>query len=193
MEFIVKPSKLRGTVAIPGSKSHTIRALAFALLGQGESVIEKPLDSSDTRSCRAMVEKFGARVEDASGGWKVTGTGAEPAVPDDVVDVGNSGTSLYIGLGIAALADGYTIFTGDHQIRSRPADGLIAAINSLGGAAYSTRGNGMPPVVVRGRIRGGETSIRAVTSQYLTSLLIAAPCAGSDTVIRVPLLMRSPT
>ncbi len=192
MEFIVNPSRLKGAVIIPGSKSHTIRALVFALLGAGESVIEEPLDSSDTRSCRSMIQKFGARVEASADTWKVTGTGGTIKAPDDVVDVGNSGTSLYIGLGIASLADGYTVFTGDHQIRSRPADGLLASINDLGGAAFSTRGNGMPPVVIKGKIGGGETSISAITSQYLTSLLIAAPCAAGDTVIRVPLLNEKP-
>ncbi len=192
MEFIVNPSRLKGSVIIPGSKSHTIRALVFALLGAGESIIEEPLDSSDTRSCRSMIQKFGARVDISEGVWKVTGTSGRISAPDDVVDVGNSGTSLYIGLGIASLADGYTVFTGDHQIRSRPAEGLLASINDLGGTAFSTRGNGMPPVVIKGKIAGGKTSINAVTSQYLTSLLIAAPCAGGDTVISVPLLNEKP-
>ncbi len=192
MEFIVNPSRLKGAVTIPGSKSHTIRALVFALLGAGESVIEEPLDSADTRSCRSMIRKFGARVEELPGSWKVTGTAGAIPVPVDVIDVGNSGTSLYIGLGIASLADGYTVFTGDHQIRSRPAEGLLASINDLGGGAFSTRGNGMPPIVIEGKITGGETSISAVTSQYLTSLLMAAPCASGDTLIRVPLLNEKP-
>jgi len=69
VEFIVKPSRLKGAVIIPGSKSHTIRALVFALLGSGESFIEEPLDSSDTRSCRSMIQRFGARIEESAGGW----------------------------------------------------------------------------------------------------------------------------
>lgn len=192
MEFIVNPSRLKGSVVIPGSKSHTIRALVFALLGKGESVIEEPLDSADTRSCRSMIQKFGARVKVSPDRWTVAGTGGTITVPDDVVDVGNSGTSLYIGLGIASLAEGYTVFSGDHQIRSRPAEGLLASINDLGGSAVSTRGSGMPPLVIKGKITGGETSIQAVTSQYLTSLLIATPCAAGDSLIRVPLLNEKP-
>lgn len=192
MKYIVRPSNLGGAVNVPGSKSHTIRALVFGLLGDGESVIERPLFSSDTRSCLDMVRAFGARVDEADGAWTVAGTGGRPAVPENVVDVGNSGTSLYIGLGVAALVDGATVFTGDHQIRNRPAGGLINCINQLGGSAFSTRANDMPPVVVRGRIKGGSTEISAVTSQYLTSLLIAAPLAGRDTRITVPLLNERP-
>ncbi len=192
MEFIVHPSRLRGSVDIPGSKSHTIRALVFGLLGDGESVIDHPLDSSDTRSCLGMIRKFGARVEESGSSWRVRGTAGAPSVPDDVIDVGNSGTSLYIGLGVAALVRGWSVLNGDQQIRSRPADGLLSSINHLGGKAFSTRENGMPPVAVRGRIAGGETGIEAVTSQYLTSLLMAAPPADGDTLIRVPLLNERP-
>ncbi|HPN14131.1 MAG TPA: 3-phosphoshikimate 1-carboxyvinyltransferase, partial [Spirochaetota bacterium] len=108
MKYVVRPSALGGAVNMPGSKSHTIRALVFGLLGNGRSVIERPLVSSDTRSCMDMVRAFGARVDEAEGAWQVTGTAGKPAVPENVVDVGNSGTSLYIGLGIAALADGAT-------------------------------------------------------------------------------------
>ncbi|MCU0821092.1 MAG: 3-phosphoshikimate 1-carboxyvinyltransferase [Spirochaetes bacterium] len=192
MKFIVKPSKIGGKVNIPGSKSHTIRALVFGLLADGESVIDYPLESSDTRSCINMIRRFGAVVMEDENKWRIRGKGGRIDVPGDIVDVGNSGTSLYIGLGVASLAEGYTIFTGDHQIRNRPADALLKSIRDLKGDAFSTRGNGKPPVVVKGRIGGGETSIEAVTSQYLTSLLIAAPLAKGDTLINVPLLYEKP-
>ncbi len=192
MKFIVKPSKIGGHVNIPGSKSHTIRALTFGLLADGESIIEYPLDSSDTRSCFEMIKRFGATVREEDNRWVVQGRGDDLAVPDDVVDIGNSGTSLYVGLGVASLVDGHTVFTGDHQIRNRPADALMRSIKDLKGEAFSTRNNGKPPLVVGGRIGGGETSIEAVTSQYLTSLLIATPLASGDTLINVPLLYEVP-
>jgi 3-phosphoshikimate 1-carboxyvinyltransferase len=192
MRYRVQPSGLGGEVAIPGSKSHTIRALVCALLAEGESVIGSPLDSADTRSCLAMVRRFGADVREEGGRWTVTGRGGSLMVPEDVVDTGNSGTSLYMGLGVAALADGWTVFTGDHQIRSRPAGPLLASLRDLGCRAESTRGNDMPPVIMRGRMRGGRTSVEAHTSQYLSSLLLAAPCADDETVIDVPLLNEAP-
>ncbi len=192
MKFIVKPSKIGGKVNIPGSKSHTIRGLVLGLLADGESVIDYPLDSSDTRSCVNMIRAFGAAVIEDENQWRIRGKGGRPDVPADIVDVGNSGTSLYIGLGVASLAEGYTVFTGDHQIRNRPADALLKSIRDLNGDAFSTRGSGKPPVVVKGKISGGETSIEAVTSQYLTSLLISTPLAKGDTLINVPLLYEKP-
>lgn len=190
--FRVKPSQLSGGIDIPGSKSHTIRALAFSLLADGESLIEYPLMSSDTESCIEMIRQFGAQVREEENLWRITGSGGNVMVPDTVIDVGNSGTTLYIGIGIASLAEGYTVFTGDQQIRNRPADALLNSISDLGGEAFSTRNNGKPPLAIRGRITGGKTSIEAVTSQYLTSLLIATPLAAHDTAINVPLLNEAP-
>jgi len=114
-------------------------------------------------------------------------------VPEDVIDVGNSGTSLYIAMGLAALCDGCTVLTGDQQIRRRPAAPLIAALNELGASVESTRGNGCAPVIVRGRLKGGRTRLDgSKTSQYLSSLLIACPAAERDTVIEVDNLVEKP-
>ena len=192
MIFTAKQSDINGEVKIPGSKSHTIRALVFGLLADGVSVLRWPLDSSDTKSCVHMIEQFGARVDFEKDVWKVRGTGKMIPVPGNVIDVGNSGTSLYIGLGVASLIDGYTVFTGDRQIRRRSAESLLNSIKDLGGIAFSTRGNGNAPIVIKGPVKGGNTEIEAVTSQYLTSLLITSPLASSDTIIKVPLLNELP-
>ncbi len=192
MKFHARPSKLNGEITVPGSKSHTIRALMCGLLAEGESRIDSPLDSSDTRSCYGMVRQFGADVREHGRSWVVRGTGGDLKVPDDIVDVGNSGTTLYFGMGVAALCRGSIVFTGDHQTRNRPADQLIDALNRLGASAFSTRGNGKPPVVITGKMRGGAASVEAHTSQYLSALLLAAPLASKDVTIEVPLLNEAP-
>jgi len=92
----------------------------------------------------------------------------------------------------ALLADGMAVFTGDHQIRSRPAGPLAKALTDLGATARSTRSNGCAPIVVEGRLNGGVTTIEAVTSQYLTSLLMCTPLADNDSTIRVSLLNEAP-
>ena len=192
MNYYVKPSKLSGEIRIPGSKSHTIRALIFALLAEGESILEKPLDSEDTKSCLEMILNFGARFKESGNSWNIEGRGGKLLVPEDVVNIGNSGTSLYLGMGLAAITEGCTIFTGDHQIRNRPAETLLKSFADLGAETFSSRGNGKPPLIIRGPIKGGHTSIEAVTSQYLTSLLISAPLASGNTEIDIPLLYEKP-
>ncbi len=181
-----------GAVRIPGSKSHTIRGLFIGSLAGGESVLRRPLVSGDTASAVRVCRALGAGVEEFADRFVIRGTAGRPQVPEDVVDVGNSGTSLYIGLGAAALVSGTSVFTGDGQIRRRTAEGLIRALTDLGAQVYSTRGGGLAPIVVRGPLRGGETRIECPTSQYLTSLLLSAPLASGESRISVPLLNEIP-
>jgi 3-phosphoshikimate 1-carboxyvinyltransferase len=191
MKLIVRKSRLKGTVTIPASKSHTIRAVAIASLAEGESTIRKPLVSGDTQAAVACYRALGARIDTSDPKlWKVIGTGGEIAAPPEPIDVGNSGTTLRIAMGSAALAEaGQTVsFTGDEQIQSRPLGPLMEALNSLGAKCKSTKNNGKAPLEVAGKLEGGKTTIACHTSQYLSSLLLCTPLAAKDTEIDVTLL-----
>ncbi len=188
----VVPSEVSGKVYIPGSKSHTIRSMFFAGLADGNSVIRNPLISSDSISAVNLCKAFGASYELEENCYTVSGIGGNPQVPENIVDVGNSGTSLRLGLMTAALVPGYTVFTGDYQIRRRQIGPLVKAINNLGGEAYTTRGNESAPVVVKGRAKGGFTTLDAVTSQYLSSILLNAPLLENDTHVEVTRLNEVP-
>ncbi|MEK7275588.1 MAG: 3-phosphoshikimate 1-carboxyvinyltransferase, partial [Candidatus Desantisbacteria bacterium] len=198
MELMVESSGGRGTralngsVEIPASKSHTIRAVVIGSLagsstsGNGSSEIINPLHSSDTLSAVHVCQHLGARIITSSNNWIVHGTGGRVITPEDVLDVGNSGTTLYLTLAMATLGDGYSVFTGDSQTRARSAQALIDSLNELGAHVFSTRGDSCAPIVVRGRIKGGEVTIDgSKTSQYVSSLLISCPLADNDTKIRV--------
>ena len=191
MELETRRSALAGAVDIPASKSHTIRALAIASLADGESRLVQPLHSLDTVACVEVCRKLGAEIE-MGDDIIVRGTAGRLVMPDDVLDVKNSGTTLYVALSMAALLDGTSVFTGDEQIRKRPAGNLMTALNDLGANVWSTRGNGMAPIVVQGPMRGGHTSIECPSSQYLTALLIGSPLAREAVEIDVPLLHEQP-
>jgi len=192
MDLEVRGAALRGSVDIPGSKSHTIRAVAFAGLADGESVIEQPLDSLDAQAACVAYRAFGAEIEQAEQ-WRVKGTGGKLKTPDNIVDVLNSGTTMNIALGSAALLQrGLAVLSGDEQVRRRPCGPLIQSLNDLGAKVRSTRGTGTPPVVVEGVLRGGETTLEAKNSQYLSSLLINCPLAEGDSHIKLSLLYEQP-
>lgn len=193
MEFSVKKAHLKGQVQIPGSKSHTIRAVAIAALASGESVIERPLESADARAARHAYSMLGADIQEEDMCWRVQGTGGLFVAPENVIDVGNSGTTMRMVLGSAALLrSGKAVFTGDEQVRRRPCGPLAQALTCLGATAESTRENGMPPFVVAGLMRGGAATIEAMTSQYLSALLVNTPLAEKDTRLLVPLLNEKP-
>lgn len=181
----VRKSETQGSIVVPGSKSHTIRSFFIAGLAGGQSVITNPLLSEDTISAMNVCNSFGISFESGSGHTIVKGIDGIPSLPDNVIDVGNSGTSLRFALMTAGLIDGYTVLTGDYQIRRRPLGPLIRAMNELGGQVFSTRGNDMAPVVAKGRLKGGKASLDAVTSQYLSSILINAPLLDNDTEITI--------
>ena len=184
---------LAGEVLIPGSKSHTIRGLVIGMLADGETRLLAPLVSSDTRSCAAACRALGAEVDTSDPAcWTVRGTDGRPKAAADVVDVGNSGATLRLAMSAAALAEGLTEFTGDEQIRRRPAGPLLGALRALGATAYSKAGNDCAPLVVGGGLQGGRVSIECPTSQYLSSLLISCPLAQADTEIEIPLLNEKP-
>ena len=192
MKLEVEKSNLMGTVAIPPSKSHTIRAVALASLAEGTSQILNPLMSEDAQAAVRFYESLGAKIHLEEDRWLIEGAGDRLSVPDNVIDVGNSGTTCRIGIGSAALCRGYSVVTGDVQTRKRPMESLLNALNELGAEAFSTRGNGCLPAVVGGRLKGGETTVDGFTSQFLTSLLLNCPLAEGDSVIHVTDLRERP-
>ena len=189
MRLKVSKSRLSGRVIIPGSKSHTIRALAIASLAEGRSLIHRPLRCSDTLSAASCYRALGAKIDTSMDQyWAVQGCGGNISVPTETIDVGNSGTTLRIAAGSAALAPkGSSIeFTGDDQIKSRPVSELLNSLRDLG-ADYCSL-NGRAPLSVKGTLTGGRTSIKCPTSQYLSSLLMCCPLAGGDSEIEVTML-----
>ncbi|MDI6639250.1 MAG: 3-phosphoshikimate 1-carboxyvinyltransferase [Methanocellales archaeon] len=185
MNVKVRASRIKGDVYAPPSKSYTHRAIAIASLGE-KSTIKYPLLSGDTMATVRACEAFGAIVESYGGVLNIAGVGGRPRTPDDVIDVTNSGTSLRFMTAVASLVDGAAVLTGDASLRKRPNEPLLKAINDLGARALSTKGDGTAPIVVHGKLKGGETIVGgSVSSQFISALLIACPFAENETVIKV--------
>lgn len=193
MQLLVRKSSLSGSAVIPGSKSHTVRAVAIGSLAEGESVVRAPLVAADTLSAVSAYRAMGAEIETQPDCWRVRGFGGKPHAADGPIDVGNSGTTLYIALGSAALGGYQYVFTGDRQIQRRPSGPLTQALSELGAKAGKTGPEEISPVGVSGPIRGGRVELDCgQTSQYLTSLLINCPLASGDSVIVARNLVEKP-
>ena len=183
MEIKATRHNLSGSVIVPGSKSHTIRALILASMADGTSVIRNPLPSADCLSTAAALPLIGAEVdlnlsEEGTPGtqWVVHGAGKNIHLPDDVVNVGNSGSLLYFLSPIAATFKGISIFTGDESIRKRPVAHVADALNQIGArACTAVPGHNGCPLIIEGPVKAGTINTSGeVSSQYISGLMMAA-------------------
>lgn len=182
MKIKSQKANLSGHIQVPGSKSHTIRALLLAALGEGTSYVRNPLPSADCLSTSKALPLLGASVDLGNTGnkiggcWTVQGAGKNIHLPTDVVNVGDSGSLLYFLSSIAATFEGWTIFTGDDSIRRRPVHHVVDALNQLGAECHvSQPGTTTCPLLIKGPILPGTvTTAGEVSSQYISGMMMAA-------------------
>jgi 3-phosphoshikimate 1-carboxyvinyltransferase len=172
--FKITPGKCEGTIAIPPSKSHTLRALIFGMMAKGKSIIRNYLHSPDTTAMIAALRQFGVKIEIFPERLEVEGLNGVLGPAENVIQAGNSGQVLRFIGALAALSPHYTVITGDQSIRhQRPVKPLLSALNQLGVLADSARGDGFAPIIIKGPISPGKASLCGMDSQPVSALLIA--------------------
>jgi 3-phosphoshikimate 1-carboxyvinyltransferase len=168
--------QVNATLTLPGSKSYTHRALIAAALAEGESVLRNALRAEDTELTAQALIKLGATIDWQDNTVLIRGTGGRLSPAAGPIYLGNSGTSLRFLTAVATLGQGEYRLTGTPRLCQRPMGELIAALKQLGGKVESVTGRGFPPVIVKGGITGGRTRLSgAVSSQYLSALLLIGP------------------
>jgi 3-phosphoshikimate 1-carboxyvinyltransferase len=183
---VEQASEIKGVVKAPPSKSYTHRALMVACLAEGESRLQDPLYSADTMATLEACQALGCEVEVEDDHCIVQGTGGDLETPGDVLDLKNSGTTLRFLTTITCLTPGCTVLTGDDSLRGRPMQDLLDSLSMLGVKAYSTRNNGLPPMVITSGFPGGRSEIKGdVSSQYISSILLSAPYAQNPVDLQV--------
>ena len=181
MNVRVHASTVAGTVAAPASKSAMIRAVAAALLATGRTVIRNPSRCDDARAALTVARALGARVAVRRDRVTVTGGLTLAGTP---LDCGESGLAARLFPAIAALGASEVTITGRGSLLHRPVGPIEHPLRQLGAECAST--NGHLPLRVRGPLRGGQAEVDgALTSQFLTGLLMALPLAPRDSVLSV--------
>ena len=182
------PSEISGSIRAPASKSSMQRAVACAALAEGPSLLRFPSLCADSRAALSIAAVLGARVESRDEGIWIGGRGSEASIWKEglgrLLDCGESGLCLRMFTPIAALDDCETRLEGRGSLLSRPVTAIEGALAALGGFASSS--GGLPPVLVRGPLRGGHAVVDASqSSQFLTGLLIALPLAPQDSELEM--------
>jgi 3-phosphoshikimate 1-carboxyvinyltransferase len=182
----VQKSMLKGSLSLPPSKSHTIRAILLAAFANGTSLLHNLLNSPDALCAIQAASQFGAKVIVTSTGVAIQGVAGYPRTPSQVIDAGNSGQVLRFAGALAAFSEGYTVMTGDDSIRSnRPIQPLLDGLNGLKAWAVSTRENGYAPFIVKGPLQAGKICLDGKDSQPVSALLMAAAFLDGQTEIDV--------
>ncbi len=174
-------------VSVPGSKSYTHRVLIAAALADGISTIHNALVSEDTILTRKALALMGVQIDDSGKDIFIKGWGGNLSLGSETIYLGNSGTSMRLLTAVAALGQGECTLTGTERMKERPLNDLVDALAKLDVKVTYLEKEGCPPIrIVGGSLVGGRTSICCRTSsQYLSGLLLAAPCTKEGMEISV--------
>jgi 3-phosphoshikimate 1-carboxyvinyltransferase len=185
---------LQGTLQIPGDKSISHRALMLGALATGETTIQGLLLGEDPRSTAACFTAMGAQISPLNTELvTVTGIGlGKIQEPVDILDAGNSGTTMRLMLGIlAAHPDRFFTVTGDESLRSRPMLRVVKPLVQMGAQIWGRNGNSLAPLAVRGQnIKPIHYHSPIASAQVKSAILLAGLMADGRTTVTEPALSR---
>lgn len=186
MNIVITPSRLRGSVRVPASKSAAHRALICAALADKPTDIAIGALNRDIEATAACLNALGARIENAPGGLRVSPIRRVPE--DAALDCGESGSTLRFLIPVAAALNARATFAGHGRLPERPNALLTDALRGHG----ATIDSDLLPTRLSGPIRGGDWALPGnVSSQYVTGLLFALPLLEEDSALRLTTALES--
>jgi 3-phosphoshikimate 1-carboxyvinyltransferase len=181
MKKTVTPSAAKGRIKAPASKSMSQRAIAAALLAEGETTVLNPSFCNDSVAAMRLAEGLGATILRNIDDLKISGG---RKLRERKLDCGESGLAIRMFSPIAALHPEEIIISGTGSLKTRPMTMIEDALRQFGVQCSSS--NGLLPLTIRGPLPGGECEIDgSISSQLLTGLLMALPAAAKDSTVRV--------
>lgn len=183
----VKPGfSLRGELRVPADKSISHRAVILGALAEGTSVVHNFLRAQDTLSTVACIRRLGIRVEEKNGTLIVHGEGREGLKePEDVLDCGNSGTTMRLLCGLLAGQKFFSVLTGDNSLRRRPMRRVVEPLGKMGAEIRGRQEGAFAPLAIKGRLLSAiEYTLPVASAQVKSALLLAGMYAAGGVVVR---------
>ncbi|MDI9405415.1 MAG: 3-phosphoshikimate 1-carboxyvinyltransferase [Chitinophagaceae bacterium] len=182
---------LRGTVGVPGDKSISHRALLFGAIAEGETRIQGLLPAEDPLSTAACLRAMGVEVSPIQAGGEVTvqGVGLDGfQEPAEVLDCGNSGTTMRLMLGLlAGRTDRHFVLSGDASLRGRPMRRVGAPLAQMGAVIHGRKQGNFAPLAVLGQpLRGTTIRTPVASAQVKSAILLAGLTASGPTTVIEP-------
>ena len=181
--------RISGSITLPGSKSLSNRVLLLAMLSEGETFIENLLDSDDVRRMIDALAKLKILYEEDRPSKKIRVKGEGGRIPVDEAELflGNAGTAIRPLTAALTLGHGRFVLDGIARMRERPIQDLLDGLNQLGAQVRSINNSGCPPVeIIANGLPGGVTKLSgAISSQYLSAILLTSPYAQTPVEVRI--------
>jgi 3-phosphoshikimate 1-carboxyvinyltransferase len=197
-DLIITPSPsgvaLQGKITVPGDKSISHRALMLGAIAEGETIIEGLLLGEDPRSTASCFQAMGAEISPLNRERVIVrGIGlGNLQEPSDVLNAGNSGTTLRLMLGLLASHPGrFFTVTGDSSLRSRPMSRVVKPLQQMGAQIWGRKGNSLAPLAIQGQtLQPIHYHSPIASAQVKSSILLAGLMAQGKTTVTEPALSR---
>ncbi|MEW9121417.1 MAG: 3-phosphoshikimate 1-carboxyvinyltransferase [Thermotaleaceae bacterium] len=195
MLTVSRAEKIQGKIRVPGDKSISHRSVMLASIAKGKSIIDGFLPGEDCLStidcCRGLgvdIHREGTHVE-------VEGRGLHGLQePIDILDAGNSGTTMRLMSGILAGQDFLTIMTGDGSLRKRPMARIANPLREMGAVIDGRSSGKLAPLAIRGgQLKAIDYTLPVASAQVKSAVLLAGLYADGDTIVRESQLSRDHT
>ena len=196
MEKTIKKAKsLKGKLRVPSDKSISHRAIILSSLANGTSIVKNFLKAGDTLTTVDVYRKMGIQIDEDQGLFFVHGRGLDGLKePDDVLYMGNSGTTTRLTLGVIAGQKIFATLTGDDSLRKRPMKRVLSPLKMMGAHVDGREKGEYLPVAIRGgNLRGIEFFNERASAQVKSALLLAGLTASRKTTVIEPVMSRDHT
>ncbi len=189
------PSSLHGEVIPPGDKSISHRAVILNSIATGKATITNLSPGADCRSTISCLKALGVEIEERKDGFTISGVGGYGLrEAENVLDAGNSATTIRLLAGLLAAQPFLSIITGDHSLRSRPMGRIIRPLRLMGASIWGRGDDSFAPLAIRGgKLRGIDYSLPIPSAQLKSALIIAALFAEGTTTIEETIKSRDHT
>ena len=185
---VTPAERLRGEIRVPGDKSITHRGVLLGTIANGRSRIKGAGLGGDTLSSMAVVQELGATVETIKDDLLVTGTGLHSlSAPRNILDCGNSGTTMRLTAGLLAGRQFNATLTGDASLRNRPMDRISKPLRELGAEIDGREQGRFAPLTLRpSQLQGTDIEVAVASAQVKSAIALAALRANGSTTISQP-------
>ncbi|MBU4562123.1 3-phosphoshikimate 1-carboxyvinyltransferase [bacterium] len=197
MELVLeKVNQLKGNIFVPGDKSISHRSLILGSIAQGETRVYNLLNSLDCLRTLDCMQALGVKIElDVDNSVNIKGKGLYGLQePKDILDVGNSGTTVRLLTGLLSGQNFYSVLNGDNSIRKRPMKRVAQPLRLMGADIWGREDGHFAPLSIRGsKLNPFQYTLPVASAQVKSALLLAGLYATGETVIREPLSTRDHT